>query len=96
MLIKAGVDISRLNRETRRSLAKAAKVLKKYEEELVITSTYEGSHGESSLHYCNDAYDIRKPRDYAPDVAEEIREELGPFFDVVLEGDHVHIEFDPQ
>jgi len=96
MLIKAGVDISRLKREIRRSLTTVQIIYNIYEEEIVITSTYEGSHGEGSLHYDDNAYDLRKPRDYAKEIEMKLRGALGPSFDVVLEGDHIHIEYDPK
>jgi len=96
MLIKAGVDISRLNREIRRSLPRVQVVLDRYDEELTITSTFEGNHGEGSLHYCNDAYDMRKPTEYAYELKVELEIKLGKSFDVVSESDHIHIEYDPK
>ena len=96
MLIKAGVDISRLNREPRRSLPKVQRVLDKDGEELIITSTYEGNHGEGSLHYSNDAYDIGLPQHDPVGRCSDIRESLGHYFDVEGEEDHIHIEFDPK
>jgi len=96
MLIKAGVDISRLNREIRRSLPRVQDLLDLLDNELTVTSTYEGNHGEGSLHYCNDAYDIKKPTEWAPGLKEELQIKLGKSFDVVLESDHLHIEYDPK
>lgn len=96
MLIKAGVDISRLNREIRRALPKIEKVCKSNEDELVITSTYEGTHGAGSLHYSNDAVDIREEHFTGDITAKRIKKALGSSFDVVLEGDHIHIEYDPK
>ena len=96
MLIKAGVDISRLNREIRRALPKIQKVLDFYNEELIITSTFEGTHGDGSLHYGNDAVDMRMTRVESNFIKGAISQELGPDFDVVLEGDHIHVEYDPK
>jgi len=62
MLIKAGVDISRLERTTRRSLTIVAVVLRDMDLELIITSTYDGNHMPGSLHYANQAYDVRVPQ----------------------------------
>lgn len=95
MLIKAGVDISRLERKTRRSLCKVERVWSRYGCELVITSTYEGNHKACSLHYANQAYDIRKCGVKTPQAVSEVRELLGEDFDIVIETDHVHIEYDP-
>ena len=96
MLRKAGVDISRLNREIRRSLPVVQKALNEWNEEIIITSTYEGNHGEGSLHYHNDAYDIRLPKHNPVGVTALIREAIGKDFDVELEKDHIHIEHDPK
>ena len=94
MLLKFGVDISLLNREIRRTLAPVEEIFLKHGQEGVISSTYEGNHGPSSLHYANDAYDLRLPR--YPGIIDEIREALGPDYDVVKEGTHIHIEYDPK
>jgi hypothetical protein len=96
MLIKAGVDISRLNREIRRALPKIQDVLRYYDQELVITSTYEGNHGEGSLHYADDAIDMRKIEARPIDGEDKIKEKLGKDYDVVLERDHIHVEYDPK
>ena len=96
MLIKAGVDISRLRPEIRKKLTGIASIVWGNEnEELVITSTYEGTHSEGSLHYANLAVDIQrgKERMFAYN---EIKRWLGIDYDIVLESDHIHIEYDPK
>lgn len=96
MLVKAGVDISRLKPEIRKKLSMVANLLWKIEDkELIITSTYEGSHSEGSLHYANLAIDIRR-QDRGNTVKDELRDELGVDYDVVLHSDHIHIEYDPK
>lgn len=96
MLIKAGVSIRRLNRTSRRTLPFLERKFEEKGQELVITSTDEGNHGAGSLHYCDDAVDYRRPilRDVEAFV-EEIRQEIGLDFDVVLKPDHIHQEYDP-
>ena len=96
MLIKAGVDISRLKRECRRSLPKVQTVLDEWGDELTITSTYEGVHGEGSLHYADEAYDIGLGKRDPLEVKDLIADELGDAFDVLFEFDHIHIEHDPK
>lgn len=65
---------------------------------LVITSGTDGKHSAHSHHYTGNAVDIRT-RDIEPalrrSLAEEIHDALGDEFDVVLESDHLHVEFDP-
>ena len=95
MLVKLGVDISRLKRETRRVLPIVEYIYWKYaKEEAVITSTYEGNHGPGSLHYANQAVDFRLSK--IPIATEIFKKDLGAGFDIVLEKDHLHIEFDPK
>jgi len=96
MLIKAGVDISRLRPEIRKRLAGIAAIIWACDkQEIIITSTYEGTHGEGSLHYAHLAIDVR--RDQATTYSfKEIKRVLGPDYDVVLKPNHIHIEYDPK
>lgn len=96
MLLKAGVDISRLERHTRRSLTIVATVLRAKDEELIITSTYDGNHMPGSLHYGNQAYDIRHPTKDTRKLCQDIADALECDFDVVFGCDHIHIEYDPK
>jgi len=96
MLIKAGVDISRLNRGIRKALNRASIIINKYNQEIIITSTYEGNHMAGSLHYANDAFDFNHTGITLDDIADELRSFLTKDFDVVLERTHIHVEFDPK
>jgi len=91
-----GVDISRLNREARRALRKVSDLFYGFGQEAVVTSTYEGDHGAGSLHYANDAFDIRLPDPDIVGIIGTLKANLGPDFDIVLESDHIHIEYDPK
>lgn len=96
MLIKAGVDISRLKRNARRGLQKVDDVFRASKFELIITSTYEGNHDAGSLHYADEAFDIRKSDVSRYAIYHGIKEALGDDFDVVSESNHWHIEYDPK
>jgi len=96
MLIKAGVDISRLERITRRSLTVVASIFEDEGLAFIITSTYEGTHSAGSLHYANQAYDIAMPALNARRIFKLIKTVLGSDYDVVDEVDHIHIEYDPK
>jgi len=93
LLIKAGVDISRLSRAMRHVL----NVLGKLYGDFVITSTYDGNHMPGSLHYQNNAVDVRL-RNFTgnPLNLGLIKSDLGEDYDVVQEDSHLHIEFDPK
>ena len=97
MLVKLGVDISRLNREIRRTLLPVEKKsIRITGTEAIITSTYEGDHLPSSLHYRNDAYDTRRHKKYGKNLCNVLKQTLGKNFDVILARKHIHIEYDPK
>ncbi len=101
MLLKLGVDISRLGRPLRRQLALIDnRFQSKGHGEAVITSTYEGTHSPNSLHYCNLAIDLRIPRDATDykikDLVKSLSLSLGDDFDVLVSSSCIHIEFDPK
>lgn len=65
----------------------------------VITSGSDGKHGPNSLHYKGKALDLRTNTilpALLPTLVKELRWALGEQFDVVLESDHIHVEFDPK
>ncbi len=96
MLIKAGVDISRLRPEIRKRLSRIAMIIHECNEgEMVITSTYEGNHSEGSLHYANLAVDIRK-NVKKPNSVKEIKQMLGRDYDVIEYETYFHVEYDPK
>lgn len=73
--------------------------------EAVITSTYEGTHSVGSLHYANEAFDVRKPSamdkekfkdEHNKEAVRGLKDKLGKDFDIVLEKTHIHIEYDPK
>ena len=61
---------------------------------LLITSTLEDSHSIGSLHPYGLAVDLELPPNPKQCCA-ELRIALGNSYDVILEGDHVHVEYDP-
>ena len=76
-------------------------VWKRYGYSVTVTSGEEphASHQAQSKHYVGLAEDYRT-RDVAPshlaDMVADVRARLGSDYDVVLESDHLHIEFDPK
>lgn len=100
MLIKAGVDISRLKRPARRALGMVGGCFSEYGQEIVVTSTYEGNHGDGSLHYADLAFDVRIPAKRYDAIRRAVKRVLDDSkYDFVEEVDspepHWHIEYDP-
>lgn len=66
-----------------------------------ITSANDSKHMEGSLHYKNRAFDIRiwnivGGHGIHRVWCEKIRSILGTDYDIILETDHIHIEYDPK
>ena len=68
--------------------------------EAIVTSLRDGSHSVNSLHYKGLAVDFRtKHLDEANigALVTGLKVYLDPHgYDVILEGDHIHVEFDPK
>ena len=65
----------------------------------VITSKEDGQHMPTSLHYKKRAFDWRTyqvPAAERPALKAGVQKALGPDWDVVLEKDHLHTEYDPK
>ena len=65
----------------------------------VCTAGTDGKHMEGSLHYKARAVDLRSRHvaaDALPKIVDELKERLGKDFDVIVEGDHLHLEHDPK
>lgn len=96
MLVKAGVDLSRLNRKPRRLLTTIGEFFMNRGKELVITSTYEGTHTAGSLHYSNDAFDFRLS--LSLDDSDKLKNLLikhhGKSAQLIRESTHFHCEWD--
>ena len=106
--LKSGVRVGGIRPEMAVALVVIASVYDARAIPLVITSGLDGEHNATSarhprsLHYEGLAWDLRLPsrstskaQDDA-DVKAALASALGPEFDVVLEGDHLHVEFDPK
>lgn len=99
MTFKAGVKINGIKPECILGLLVCEKVYKDYGQEMVITSVTDSKHNWGSLHYMGFAFDLRT-KEFMIDDLERIRKSLDKAltyeFDVVLERDHFHIEFQPK
>ena len=110
-MIKPGVDIRGLQPQMVLAYVMAQPIYDKYGYPCVITSGVDSKHGINSLHPKGLALDLRtnhiKDTMVTSMVCQEIKEALGPQFDVVFEPDewedgkqvkwqHIHVEFDPK
>lgn len=98
MKIKDGVICKGTRSETLIAISVLAGIFGKLGKEFIITSLLDGKHMRNSLHYVGLAVDVRtRDLDDAQKQAllTEAKEELEPFYDVLLEEDHLHVEFDP-
>jgi hypothetical protein len=100
MQLKRGVKMQGLNIKMRIALMYAEEIWKSYDrpEGVTVTSAVDGLHSAGSLHYYGYALDFRihyfTPEE-ALAVSRELSECLGNDFDVILESDHIHVEYDP-
>lgn len=95
MLLKAGVDISRLKPPIRKTLSAVGYCYKAIAEQMIITSTYEGDHGDGSLHYADLAVDFAYPSKMSDEFRDDFKNCFGPYYDIVFEATHIHVEYDP-
>ncbi|MDX2221134.1 MAG: hypothetical protein SFV21_00205 [Rhodospirillaceae bacterium] len=97
--IKPGVRLHGLRPEMAVAVTIVNGVLAEIPVKTVITSAIDGRHGHGSLHFVGAAIDIRS-REIPParlaETKDKLAAALGPDFDVVLEPDHFHIEFQPK
>lgn len=97
--VKNGVKLRGVRPEVAIAITITATYLFDRGQSLVITSCTEGVHSRASLHYTGSAFDFRLPytsKDECLKLQQELTDILGPEFDVVLEVDHFHVEFQPK
>ena len=97
MPIKRGVDVSGLKPEILIAYVEAQFIWREQATRAVITSGLDGNHMEGSKHYIGQAIDLRTRDLTNPSLArDKLSQSLGSDYDVVLESDHIHVEYDPK
>ncbi len=99
MRLKNNVKLEGLHSQILLAVLVANEVYRQHAKELVITSVNDSRHGKNSIHYKGNAVDLRtRYFEYQEklEVYREISKRLTADFDVVLERDHIHIEYDPK
>ena len=95
--IKPGVRVRGLSNEILLAVMIAQSIYSETENAMVITSLTDGRHGIGSLHHAGDAVDLRLPMPVTRlQIVSQLKTALGSDYDVVLESDHIHVEYDPK
>ena len=103
--IKKGVKLNGMTPEMLLAIIIADQVYTEYGFECWITSCTDGLHGFGSAHYTGNGVDLRtrnitrgkyQDRKKQKAICDEIRRRLGKNYDVALESNHAHIEFQPK
>lgn len=97
-LTKKGVRMDGVQPVIILALNKISRIYADYERPLVVTSAIDGEHKTGSLHWIGLAVDIRsrffdKPGIIAADIHYQLKS-LDKRYQVIVEKDHIHIEFD--
>jgi hypothetical protein len=97
-MIKAGVDLRGIHPQLAIAYCIANDIYRTIAGvPCVITSASDGKHGPNSFHYKGMALDLRTSSlrsEHVHPVYIALKSALGAQFDVVLESDHIHLEFD--
>jgi hypothetical protein len=99
LLIKPGVRITGIRPELLIAVIAAERVFDHAGHDLMLTACIDGKHMAGSLHYSGLAVDIRTknvPVTGVPELIARIKACVGGDFDVILEADHIHVEFQPK
>lgn len=97
--LKPGCRVAGLRPEMLLGLIIAEQVFTGHGASLVVTEATGGKHKLGSLHFVGLAADLRTrgvPVLTVQEIAADLRSILGPQYDVVVEADHVHLEFQPK
>jgi len=97
MKFKQGVNITGVRPELLMGLMIANSVIAyEFNTDMIITACTDGVHMTGSKHYIGQAADIRISNLSDPvAVLNRLKFELDGLFDIVLESDHIHMEYEP-
>ena len=94
--MKPGVRLHGIMPEIVVAILIADQVYAQLGHELVITSVLDGKHMRASIHYIGGAVDLGLPGKDGVTARSQIAHRLGPDYDVILESNHIHIEWQPK
>lgn len=99
LALKPGVNAQGIRPELLLGLMVADGVYAKHGFDCVVTSLVDGKHSRTSLHYTGCGADLRTrnlPAGLAQVIADEINACLTDDYDVIVEADHIHMEYQPK
>lgn len=99
LMLKPGVRIAGLRPEILFAIVAAERAYAELGADCVLTACVDGKHSPGSLHYVGQAVDFRTSTITAEkrqSLTARLRSALGEDFDVILETDHLHIEYQPK
>jgi hypothetical protein len=98
--IKPGVRVLGLKPEALLGIQICASVYAEHNLDFVLTSVVDGKHSRGSKHYSGNGWDGRTrnipTEDAKGKIFLDIKNALGSDYDVVLEKNHIHCEYDPK
>lgn len=96
MQLKHGASLEGVNWRMFWAAIVAESIFAQHGSELVITSGTDSKHGANSLHYSGLALDFRTWNvNNVLSLKSDLQQALGDEYDVVVESDHLHVEYDP-
>ena len=99
MKLKKGVRIHGICDEISFVMTAIEGVYLEHGAEAVVTSAIDGTHSRKSKHYSGQAIDLRTRNvdtEHHRPLTAALQAAVGEDFDVVLERDHIHLEWDPK
>jgi hypothetical protein len=99
LTIKPGVRIVGVRPELLLAIMAASEIYRDLGHKLTLTSVVDGRHSTGSRHYSGAAFDCRTrdlTAEQANQICKQLKSDLGQDFDVLLEADHIHVEYDPK
>lgn len=97
--IKEGVIINGIKPEMMLVITIAQEFYKDLKIDCVITSCCDGKHSSTSLHYVGYALDFRtrNMNNFQQKLLlESLKNQLTKEYDIILESNHLHVEFQPK
>jgi len=95
---KEGVQLT-VTKAVNEILLKTELVFNHFNVPCTVTSGTDGKHGEHSKHYVCQALDFRRSNikdELLAPLVQMLKQTFGKDYDIVLEVDHIHIEYDPK